>query len=154
MSCFHLTRRFVLFMMPACFAVIPIAVTHGSDLRSDLFTSEIDAKEGYYSALLEVEDCVGIFQIGTDGKYYWRGCSTAACLPDFGECDQQVTDAGQWTCLCDDDDAPAPYCQVVATVTPVSGKIGGYQCLTHNCGPGCDEVTHEPTSAFYPCVCP
>jgi hypothetical protein len=106
-----------------------------------------------YASMPDPLDCVGIFSVGTDGKYYWHGCSSNACQPTYGDCTKKVDDNGKWYCDCQDDSAANPLCEVHAKVNTTTGLVGGFNCLNHGCDAGCDEYENPPLSLFYPCAC-
>ena len=56
------------------------------------------AARDVYAMMPDPLDCVRIFAVGLDGKYYWHGCSMLACQPTYGDCTKKVDDNGLWYC--------------------------------------------------------
>lgn len=137
---------------------IAVAIAAFSFLRYEPTSSATDDPTpplANYASIPDARDCVGIFSIGLDGNYYWHGCSTNACQPDYGDCRRENLDDGRWTCTCEQGNPGSPYCQVAAAVDPSSNLVGGFECLTQGCATApCESLTIEPSSLFYPCVCP
>lgn len=100
-------------------------------------------------------ECNGYFEMGLDGNFYWGGCNTNSCSPNFGVCDTYNDPFFGWrTCKCTEGAPPAPGCQVRAVMDP-AGFVQSWTCnQTGNCIQKCKPKYSSPgDNNFWPCFC-